>query len=82
MAPFIGGLDEKSGSKEKKVLKAEDKPDQQAMQSFTVPPERYIRTPSDELLEEAKGKALQRAPLPALCTHCVHSEHCLRCFKH
>ena len=64
MAPFIGGLDEKPG-KEKKVLKAEDNPGQKAMQTFAIPPDRYIRTPTDELLEEAKGAALQRPCLPA-----------------
>ncbi|KAK9839613.1 hypothetical protein WJX81_000929 [Elliptochloris bilobata] len=53
MAPFIGGLEEKPSPKPK-VLKAEDQKDQnKAVQTFMVPPERYIRTPSDELLEEA-----------------------------
>lgn len=50
--PFIGGLDEKPAP-EPKVLRAKE--DDKAMQTFTVPPERYISTPSDELFEEAKG---------------------------
>ena len=52
--PFIGGLEpEKKANAPLKVLKGSE--DDKAMQKFAVPPERYISTPSDELLEEATG---------------------------
>jgi hypothetical protein len=54
MAPFIGGFEsEKKANAPPKVLKASE--DDNAMQKFAVPPERYISTPSDDLLEEATG---------------------------
>ena len=54
MAPFIGGFEsEKKANAPPKVLKASE--DDNAMQKFAVARERYISTPSDDLLEEATG---------------------------